>query len=114
MTLLIAEAAEIATTVLGLTVVEWLLVLPMIAAMLGVALKVWLARKEGKDWKAIAELLVDSLEEVDAEHPQAVKIVKTLIRDKATKAGLQTRLHAEKEKATEKFRKMAEEKDESQ
>jgi len=95
------HAVEEPGRLLGLTVGEWGLLLPALAAFVVAVLKAWKGAKDGKRLEAV----VHAIEEVAEDHPGAIKVVKRVARDKATKLGVQAGLHAEAQRATQRLQK---------
>lgn len=88
---------------LGLTVPEWAILLPMVLTTIGAVAKAWQKARQATTADAKARVVIDAVEEAAAEHPEGVRLVKRLARDKATKLGIQTGplgLDAEAKRAT--------------
>ena len=89
----------------GLTIIEWSILLPALAAFVKVVLNVWRSEKK-------VQVLVEGLEEMGQLHPEAGKIGKRLVRDKATKMGVEVSslwakgLESDVKKMTQKFKKV--------
>lgn len=96
------HAAEGPGRLLGLTVGEWGVMLPALAAFVLAVVKAWRGAQDGKRLEAV----IAAIEETHEKHPDAVKVVKRLVRDKATKLGVQSGLHEKAQKATAAYKKL--------
>ena len=82
----LAESAQPAAKLFGYTLGEWAVLLTALAAVIeAVRSKVGKAR-EGRKVRAAIQGLDDAAE----AHPEAVRLAKLMIRDKATKMGVET------------------------
>lgn len=85
---LLAQAAtDPASRAFGLTIPEWVMLLGALATFLEAMRQRHGKLREGKKVQAISE----SLEEVQDAHPEAIRLAKTLTRDKAAKLGVEVR-----------------------
>lgn len=85
---LLAQVADLATEgrLFGLSVVEWGVLLGFIGSFVGAVVKHLQASKGARK----VEAMVSAFEEAQDLHPEAMRLAKRLVRDKATKLGVET------------------------
>ena len=87
-------------TFLGFTPDQWTVLLPALVAFGIAALKAYRGAQDGKRLDAV----VNAIEETAGAHPEAIKVVKKVVRDKATKAGVEGGMNKRVKRNTEKLK----------
>ncbi len=73
------------TRILGLSIVEWSVLLTALAALIDAIRLRFVAGRETKKMRAV----IQAVEATAAAHPEAVKLTKRLVKAKATELGVE-------------------------